>query len=201
MYTGRGTRKAPGARFQCFKHDTATRNWRGLEDKIEYNEERSITSKRQRDNTLVSQTDCKWAARITYKDIGQRGSGVKGFVLTVVCLDYYGHELLANPLSIPSHLRDLAEYQVAITTVRKHRQAVIPYSESRRVLESEEFGITLTARQYYDSVRKMIPDKNKPETIDGLLIALQEAGFIYRTKVDIEEDEEDNVISRKLRQI
>ena len=116
--------------------------------------------------------NCKWAAHIIYKYIGQRGFGIKDFVLTVVCLDYYDHELLANPLSIPSHLRDLAEYQVAITTVRKHRQAVIPYSESRRVLESEKFGITLTARQYYDSVRKMIPNKNKPEIIDGLLIAL-----------------------------
>ena len=143
-----------------------------MEDKIEYNKEGSITSKRQRDNTLVGQTDCKWAARITYKDISQRGSRIKGFVLTVICLNHYSHELLANPLSIPSHLRDLAEYQVAITTVRKHRQAVIPYSESRRVLESEEFSIIFTARQYYDSVRKMIPDKNKPEMIDGLLIAL-----------------------------
>src|SRR5579859_6206467 len=47
----------------------------------------------------------------------------------------------------------------------------------------------------------MIPDKNKPETIDSLLIVLQEAGFIYCTKVNIEEDEKGNVVLRKLRQI
>ena len=47
----------------------------------------------------------------------------------------------------------------------------------------------------------MVPNKNKPETINGLLIALQEAGFVYRCRVEIEEDEEENPISRKLKQI
>lgn len=78
---------------------------------------------------------------------------------------------------------------------------VILYSESRRVLEAEEFGLTILARDYYNSVRKMVPDKNKPETIDGLLVVLQEAGFVYRCRVEIEEDEEENPISCKLKQI
>jgi hypothetical protein len=47
----------------------------------------------------------------------------------------------------------------------------------------------------------MVPDKNKPETIDGLLVALQEAGFVYRVRVKIEEDEEGKPISRKMEQI
>jgi len=42
----------------------------------------------------------------------------------------------------------------------------------RRVLEAEEFGLIISARDYYNSVRKMVPDKDKPETIDGLLVAL-----------------------------
>jgi len=105
----------------------------------------------------------------------------KGFVLTVTCLDHHGHTLIDNPLSIPAHLHSLEEYQAAKNTARKHRMAVIPYSESRRrVLEAEEFGLTISARDYYNSVRKMVPDKDKPETIDGLLVALQEAGFVYR---------------------
>jgi hypothetical protein len=76
---------------------------------------------------------------------------------------------------------------------------VILYSESRRVLKAEEFGLIILARDYYNSVRKMIPDKDKPEIIDGLLIALQEAGFIYRCRVKVEENEEGNPVSRKLR--
>ena len=45
----------------------------------------------------------------------------------------------------------------------------------------------------------MAPD-NKPGTIDGLVVALQEAGFVYRCGVEVDEDEEKNPISRKLRQ-
>jgi hypothetical protein len=58
----------------------------------------------------------------------------KAFVITVTSLNHSGHSLVDNPLSIPTHLRNLDEYQAVISTVRKHRQAVIPYSESRRVL-------------------------------------------------------------------
>ena len=78
---------------------------------------------------------------------------------------------------------------------------MIPYSESRRVLEAEEFGLIISAKDYYNSVRKMVPDKDKPETIDSLLVALQEAGFIYRCSVKVEEDKEEKPISRKLKQI
>jgi hypothetical protein len=61
-----------------------------------------------------------------------------------------------------------------IRTAPKHREAVIPYSERRRVLESEEFSVTISTCRYYNSVRKMSPDKEQPQTIDGLLIALWE---------------------------
>src|SRR5947207_8225777 len=101
-----------------------------------------------------------------------RGLGNKGFVMTVTCLDHT-HELSSNPLSFPRHRQSLDEWQALIRMARKHREAVIPYSESRRVLESKEFGITISACEYYNSVRKMIPDKEQPRTIDGLLIAFQ----------------------------
>jgi len=86
--TGGGTRKAPGAHFECGYHGTTTRNWRKLEDHIEKDEKGNITSRRQREGTIVGQLDCHWSVRVTYKDIGKRGSGNKGFVMTVVCLDH-----------------------------------------------------------------------------------------------------------------
>jgi hypothetical protein len=201
VQTGGGTKKVPGARFACSKHGEPTRNWRKLESHVERDEDGTITTVRQREETLVSQTACEWGARVSWKDIGKRGSGEKGFVLTVTCLDHHGHKLIDNPLSIPAHLHSLEEYQAAKSTARKHRMAVIPYSESRRVLEAEEFGLTISARDYYNSVRKMVADRDRPETIDGLLVALQEAGFAYRCGVEVEEDEEGNPISRELRQI
>jgi hypothetical protein len=51
------------------------------------------------------------------------------------------------------------------------------------VLKSEEFGVTISAREYYNLVRKMIPDKEQPQKIDRLLKALQVEVFIYRTRV------------------
>jgi hypothetical protein len=69
------------------------------------------------------------------------------------------------------------------------------------VLEAEEFSITISAREYYNSVRKMVADKDQPQTIDGLLVALQEEGFVYRTRVEIEEDDDGVAIKRKMVQI
>ena len=54
VQTGGGTKKWPGARFECSKHGESTRNWRKLEGHIERDEEGAITTTRQRENTLVS---------------------------------------------------------------------------------------------------------------------------------------------------
>jgi len=198
--TGGGTRVAPGARFSCVFHGKETRNWRKLEDHVERDEDGHIASRRQRELTLTGQLDCQWSVRVTWKDIGTRGSGNKGFVVTVTCLDHT-HELSSNLLSFPRHRQSLEEWQALIRTARKHREAVIPYSESRRVLESEEFGVTISAPEYYNSVRKMIPDKEQPQTIDGLLVALQEEGFVYRTRLKVEENDAGEPIKRQMVQL
>ena len=76
------------------------------------------------------------------------------------------------------------------------------YSNSRRVLKAlDEFGINLIARQYYNAVRNIRGDKTAPETIRGLLIALEDAEFVYRTRVEIQKDEFGNETTRKLLQI
>jgi hypothetical protein len=47
----------------------------------------------------------------------------------------------------------------------------------------------------------MIPDKAQPETIEGLLMALQEKGFVYKIRVEVEYNAEDRPVQRKLIQI
>ena len=47
----------------------------------------------------------------------------------------------------------------------------------------EEFGINLTSREYYNTVRLMKGDKDTPKIIRGLLVALNKARFVYRTRV------------------
>jgi hypothetical protein len=117
--------------------------------------------------------------------------------MTVNCLDH-SHDLATNPLSFPRHRHSLDEYQALIRTARKHREVIISYLDSRRVLEAKGSGLTLIIREFYNTVRDLAPDKDKPDTIDGLLVALHEAGFIYRTRVKIEEDEEGNPVKKQM---
>ena len=92
---------------------------------MERDEDGHIASRRQRELTLTGQLDCQWSVRVTWKDIGTRGSGNKGFVVTVTCLDHT-HELSSNPLSFPRHRQSLEEWQVLIRTARKHDLRALP---------------------------------------------------------------------------
>ena len=56
----------------------------------------------------------------------------------------------------------------------------------------------LTSREYYNSLRKSVPNIAQPETIDALLIELHKAGFVYRTRMRVEEDGEGNVVKRQM---
>jgi hypothetical protein len=49
--------------------------------------------------------------------------------------------------------------------------------------------VVMSARDYYNSVRKEMPDKSKPKTIVALLRMLKENDFIYRTRVIIKKNE------------
>jgi hypothetical protein len=184
-----------GARFSRLFHGKETRNWRKPEDHVEREEKGHINSRRQRKLTLTGKLTCQWSVRVTWKNIGIRGSGNKGFVMTVTCLDHV-HELSSNALSFPRHRQSLDEWQAFIRTVRKHCEAMIPYSESRRVLQSAEFGITISARGYYNSARKMILDQGQLKMIDGLLVALQEEEFVCRARMKIEEDDAGEIVER-----
>ena len=56
----------------------------------------------------------------------------------------------------------------------------------------------MTAKQYYNLVRRISANKDNPKTIDVLLVTLEDADFIYRTKVEIREDIKGKPIQRKL---
>src|SRR5947207_13787069 len=113
----------------------------------------------------------------------------------------HSYDLTNNPLSFPRHRQALDEYQALIRTTRKHRIAVILYSESRRVLKAEELGLVLTTREYYNSLRKSVPNIAQLETIDALLIELYKAGFVYKTRIRVKEDGEGNIVKKQIVQL
>jgi hypothetical protein len=82
-HTGGGNKRVPGGRWWYGHDGKERRNWRKLEDRIEFNEEGTMTSRRKRDGTSVGQLGCDWSVRGSWKDTGKRGSGNKAFVMTV----------------------------------------------------------------------------------------------------------------------
>jgi hypothetical protein len=52
-HTGGGNKCVPGGRWQYGHRGKETRNWRKLEDRVEVNEEGTITSRCKRDGTSV----------------------------------------------------------------------------------------------------------------------------------------------------
>jgi len=47
----------------------------------------------------------------------------------------------------------------------------------------------------------MIPDREQLHTIDGLLVALQEEGFVNRTRMKVEEDDAGEPVKRQMIQL
>ena len=78
------------------------------------------------------------------------------------------------------------------------RISVVSYSIQRRVLNRDDLGISIDARIYYNLVRNSRGNKDRQETIEELLIALNKAGFYFRTRVEDQLDKLDNIISQKL---
>ena len=197
---GGGTKANPTYRFRCIFHGTETKNSRKLEDHVEYDDEGKITTKRQRERTNVRQLNCPWAAICSYKDVGKRGSGDKRYILTVQN-GTHSCQPADDPFSFPAHLKASEEFKEALHQAKKHRQQILSYSESRRLIDAEDFSVVVSSRDYYNSVRKEVPDKSKSRTIDALLVMLEENSFVFRTRISIEEDKQGVAISRKLIQI
>ena len=78
------------------------------------------------------------------------------------------------------------------------RIAMIAYSSSQRVLQMEGLGFTIDSTTYYNTVRHNRPSADDCQTIQGLLVALADAGFRWHCRIKIEENPVDNIISQKL---
>ena len=193
----------PSTTFSCIHHGTETKNWRHLPRTVERDEDGNIIGQRQRNLTVVRQTECPWACRVSFKFIGKRGSGEKGFVLTVKSISHDNtHPLAQNPLVYQRHRDRLEEYRVLKAQAQAHRISVLPYSLSRRVLDAVDgTGLSLTRREYYNLKKHQSLDSRDEKTIEGLLYALDAAGFVYRCRIEDEFDDAGKIVSRKLIQI
>ena len=103
-------KKTPSRRYVCIHHDNETRNWRELEETVEKDPEDKIVSIRKRNMTYTKQKGSKWYAYCSYKDVGKRCSGVKGYSLSVRVSEHT-HRLVENPLMYEINQLLIPEYQ------------------------------------------------------------------------------------------
>jgi hypothetical protein len=109
---------------------------------------------------------------------------------------YNSYKLADDPFQFSGHLKSSEEYIEALRQAKKHRQLILSYSDSRRLIDAEDLGVIVLAKDYYNTVRKERPDKAKSKTIIVLLRMLEDNEFVYRTRVSIKESA--TGISRKL---
>jgi CRISPR/Cas system-associated endonuclease Cas3-HD len=119
--------------------------------------------------------------------------------LTIKCSNHT-HELYSNPFAYKIHEKT-SEYQQLVNKSLNVHIASVPYSVQRRVLDSDNLGITINARTYYNLVQNTRANKEEAITILGLLITLDDTGFHYHTRVEELFNDLGTVISQKLLQI
>jgi hypothetical protein len=69
------------------------------------------------------------------------------------------------------------------------------------VFNRDNLGLIINVKLYYNLVRNQRSNKEKDTIISGLLVALNLAGFYYRTRVEDLFNNLGTIISRKLLQI
>jgi hypothetical protein len=104
------------------------------------------------------------------------------------------------PFYYKVHRKGTEEYQALVAAGKHFRTAIIPYSTTRRVLERGEYGMILPVKDYYSLVRTPLNQVDHTHAANALLL-VEDHGFIFRCRVEVEGDLEGRVISRKLAQV
>ncbi|KEF50808.1 uncharacterized protein A1O9_13138 [Exophiala aquamarina CBS 119918] len=200
---GGGSSKVPGGLYRCIHHGKESRNDHGLEDRVTRNPKGKITSLRKRESTKVYPTNCDWRVNLAFIMIDKKDeSQGRQWTFTKVSLTHTGHPLTANPFAAYlNHRKRLAEWKDLIAKATAHRRAKVVYSSSRRIIESEEFALHLSVKEYYNTMRKKPVDKDNDKSIIGLVHEIQESNWHCEFRSEVYEDEEGKVVGRKLIQV
>jgi hypothetical protein len=194
--SGSMNQKRPRFYFHCIHHGESTRNYRQLEEHVERDEEQEVTTRRKQEATNINARNCPYHIYLAWKQIGKRGSREFGLEMSVKN-SIHSHAMAVNPLIYIEHKKSLSEYQPALELGKSLRSAYISYSAARRVLE--QAGFPLDRKAYYN-LRHRALSAQKDE-FAGLVVALEEAGFIYECRVEEEIDQAGKVVDAQSQQI
>jgi hypothetical protein len=131
----------------CLHHGKETRNWRGLEEHVERDEEGVVTSQRKQETTSVNAKGCKITWAISYKPV-PRGSGSYHFVVGKCPTGEHTHNVAVNPLRYKMIEKMTTHYITAVSHARTHCDAFLSYNESLRILD--RMGLRIDKDTYYN---------------------------------------------------
>ena len=116
-----------------------------FEEEVQKDSSGTITTKRQRGNTQVMQKlDCGWRGICSYK-YPYPGVVDRVWILTMTCSSHM--HAMHNPFAYQVHMQGT---EVLTARARHMRMAFISYSDSKRVLQMEELGLTIDSTTYYN---------------------------------------------------
>ena len=82
-----------------------------------------------------------------------------------------------------------------------HRQVKVVYLNSRRILETKDFHLYLTSKEFYNTMRKQKVDWSDDRSIIGLVTELQENSWICEVRTELNKDDKGKIINRRLIQV
>lgn len=192
----------PNFQYLCKFHSFTTANKWHLEERVVRDEQGEIQTTRKKD-TQNKRKGCPVQYVLAFK-IVDFVTKERAYIGRWKEETHQHHELYLNPFSFHAHKQSTEAHQQLTAQARKYRVAQQSYSKACQLLREEGSGLVLDQRTYYNLVRHQKFDKEKDKTVEGLLNALDEEGFLHRHRTEkvVEGlDEDERVIGRKLIQI
>jgi hypothetical protein len=175
--TGSGDSRNPAYRdLFCSFYGRSTQNKWGLEERKAIDSDGELLTIRQRD-TANQRKDCKVFYKLTYKKVpGSNERHWRG-IWRGDSSHEASHTFPLNPFGWKEHREATEEYQELLNEARHYRYAMEPYSRATKLLSLRSLGLVIDKRTYYNVIRHKPLNKHKPDTIAGLLQALDEREF------------------------
>lgn len=192
----------PNFQYLCKFHGEKTANKRKLEERVAKDEEGKIVTQRQRD-TQVKKRGCPVEYFLSHKIINNT-TKERAWIGIWKEDTHENHALHLNPFAFVAHEQSTEAHQQLIAQARKYRFGKQSYSKACELLKQEHLGLTLSQKTYYNLIRHKYPDKGDPDTLTGLLTALKDEDFKFRTRTEDEykvQGETETLVRRKLLQI
>jgi hypothetical protein len=143
----------------------------------------------------MQKLNCGWRGICSYK-YPYPGAVERIWQLTMT---YSSHtHTMRNPFAYQAHVQATTEYQVLAAKAQHMRMTFISYSDSKRVLQMEGLGLTIDSTTYYI----IIGYRSKTvRRFKACWLRWLTAAFVWRCRVEVEEDSEGNILGQKLVQI